>query len=422
MNMGTERSSELYSEICKYTPSGVSSPVRAFDPYPLFAESGKGCMIKDVDGNEYVDLCMAYGPLILGHSPTSVQTAVRKQMLKGTVYGMPSEPEMKLLKRICSDVPCADMARLTNSGTEATMHAVRLARGFTGKNGILKIDGGFHGSHNDVLVNGTGGASRTWSAGVPDGAIKNTRCISYNDTEALTSILEKDKDIAALLMEPIPGNMGIILPWKGYLNEVRKITKENDVLLIFDEVITGYRVSKGGAQGLYDVTPDLCTLGKIIGGGYPAGALAGRKDIMMCLAPSGNVYEAGTFSGNPITATAGLATIEEMLPCKYKKLAKKTKTIQKVLKDAMDDRNVTGCVNQTPSMFQVFFGKRTVSDAMDARDSDGKRFDDMFRFMLKKGFYLPPSKMEVEFISTAHNNAVIDSFCEAFDEYLKVIE
>ena len=419
--MGTERSKELYAEACKSTPSGVSSPVRAFDPYPIFADSGRGCMIKDVDGNEYVDLCMAYGPLILGHCSLPVQMAVRKQILKGTVFGTPSEPELKLLKRICSDVPCADMVRLTNSGTEATMHAVRLARGFTGKNGILKIDGGFHGSHNDVLVNGTGGVARTWSAGVPDGTTSNTKCIPYNDTDALTSILERDKGIAALLMEPIPGNMGVVLPWKGYLDEVRKITEENDVLLIFDEVITGYRVAKGGAQELYGVKPDMCTMGKIIGGGYPAGALVGRKDIMMSLAPSGNVYEAGTFSGNPISAAAGLATIDEMLPCRYKKLAKKTKAIQKAMKDSMEDRRVIGTVNQAPSMFQVFFGKRTVSDAMDARDSDGKRFEELFRFMLDKGFYLPPSKMEVNFISTAHNNAVTDRFCELFDEFLKVM-
>ena len=245
--MSTDRSGELYEEIKKLTPAGVSSPVRAFDPYPIFADSGKGCMITDVDGNEYVDLCMAYGPLILGHCPTPVQTAVRKQLLKGTVYGMPSEPEKELLRRICSDVPCADMARLTNSGTEATMHAVRLARGFTGKNGIVKIDGGFHGSHNDVMVNGTWGSSRPFSAGIPDGAVENTKCIPYNDVESLTSLLEKEKDIAAVLMEPIPGNMGVVLPWKGYLDEVRRITKENDVLLIFDEVITGYRVAKGGA-------------------------------------------------------------------------------------------------------------------------------------------------------------------------------
>ena len=408
--MKTERSDSLYSEIRRYTPSGVSSPVRAFDPYPIFAESGKGCMIKDVDGNEYVDLCMAYGPLILGHSNIKVQTAVRKQILKGSVFGMPSEPEMNLLRRICSDVPCAE--------TEATMHAVRLARGYTGKNGIVKIDGGFHGSHNDVLVNGTGGAARTWSSGVPRGAIENTRCIPYNDTESLTTLLEKDDDIAAVLMEPIPGNMGVVLPGRKYLEEVRRITKENGVLLIFDEVITGYRVAKGGAQELYGVTPDMCTMGKIIGGGYPAGALAGKKEIMMHLAPSGDVYEAGTFSGNPITAVAGLATIGEMLPCRYKKLAKKSKKIQKTMKDSLDDHSVQGCVNQAPSMFQVFFGRRFVSDAMDARETDGKRYDDLFRFMMREGFYLPPSKMEVNFLSVAHNNEVVDRFCETFDKFL----
>ena len=421
MNMGTRGSEGLYSEIRKYTPSGVSSPVRAFDPYPIFADSGKGCMIQDVDGNEYVDFCMAYGPLILGHSEPHVQTAVRKQILKGSVFGMPSEPELGLLKAICSDVPCAEMARLTSSGTEATMHAIRLARGFTMKNGIVKIDGGFHGSHNDVLVNGTGGTSKSWSTGIPEGSISNTKCIPYNNIEAMVSLLEKDRDIAAVLMEPIPGNMGVILPWKGYLDEVRRITRENDVLLIFDEVITGYRVSKGGAQALYSVKPDLCTLGKIIGGGYPAGALVGRKDIMMSLAPAGNVYEAGTFSGNPVTAAAGLATINEMLPCRYKKLERRAKYIAKSMKDSLEDRKVIGCVNQAPSMFQVFFGKRTVSDAMDARDADGKRFDEMFRFMLKEGFYLPPSKMEVNFLSTAHNNTVVDRFCEAFDRFLRVI-
>ena len=418
--MGTEKSQKLYEEICGYTPSGVSSPVRVFGPYPIFAKSGKGCTIKDVDGNEYVDFCMAYGPLILGHSSLPVQTAVRKQILKGTVYGMPSEPELELLKRICSDVPCAEMARLTNSGTEATMHAVRLARGYTGKNGIVKIDGGFHGSHNDVLVNGTG-AVRPFSAGIPPEATANTKGVPYNDIESMAALLEKDKDIAAVLMEPIPGNMGVVLPGRNYLEEVRKVTEENDVVLIFDEVITGYRVAKGGAQELYGVTPDMCTMGKIIGGGYPAGALAGKKEIMMNLAPAGNVYEAGTFSGNPVTAAAGLATIEEMLPCRYRKLAKKSKKIQKAVKDCLDDRNIAGCVNQAPSMFQVFFGRRFVSDAMEARDADGKMYDELFRFMLNEGFYLPPSKMEVNFLSVAHNNAVIDRFCETFDRFLKVV-
>ena len=419
--MNTKGSAALYKKMCRCTPSGVSSPVRAFEPHPIFAASGKGCMITDVDGNEYVDFCMAYGPLILGHSHPSVQKAVRKQILNGTVYGMPSEQEYELLKRICNDIPCAKMARLTNSGTEATMHAIRLARGYTGKNVIIKIDGGFHGSHNDVMVNGNGDRIKPFSKGIPDGAIENTRCIPYNNPDSLVNALEKD-DVAAVLMEPIPGNMGIITPYKGYLDEVRRITKEKGVVLIFDEVITGYRVAKGGAQELYGVKPDLCTLGKIIGGGYPAGAIAGNKEIMMCLSPSGDVYEAGTFSGNPITAAAGIATMDELLPCRYSRMAKRTEYIRKSVKDSLIDHKVTGCINDAPSMFQVFFDRRTVSDAMDAREADATTYNQMFRYMLKEGIYLPPSKMEVNFLSTAHDRDAVVKFCEKFDSFLGEIE
>lgn len=416
--MNTENSQKLYSEACKLTPSGVSSPVRAFNPYPIFASSGDGCIIVDTDGNEYIDMCMAYGPLILGHCNHSVMSAVKKQMLNGTVFGMPSEPEIELLKRICTDVPCADMARLTNSGTEATMHAIRLARGFTGKNVIVKIDGGFHGSHNALMVNKNLGQKKAFSDGIPYNEITNTEIVAYNNIEEMTKLLETNTDIAAVIMEPIPGNMGVITPWKGYLDQVRKITKENDVLLIFDEVITGYRVSKGGAQQLYGITPDLCTLGKIIGGGYPAGALAGRTEIMEKLAPSGPVYEAGTFSGNPITAVAGLATIKELTQNKYKKLEKKTKIIIKSIEDSIEDSKTIATVNSAPSMFQIFFGKRNVSDAYDAREADGRTFESMFRYMLNNGLYLPPSKMETMFLSTAHTYESINKFCEKVSDFI----
>lgn len=416
--MNTENSQKLYSEACKLTPSGVSSPVRAFNPYPIFASSGDGCIIIDADGNEYIDMCMAYGPLILGHCNHSVISAVKKQMLNGTVFGMPSEPEIELLKRICTDVPCANMARLTNSGTEATMHAIRLARGFTGKNVIVKIDGGFHGSHNALMVNKNFGRKKAFSDGVPCDEIANTEIVAYNNIEEMTKLLETNTDIAAVIMEPIPGNMGVITPWKGYLDQVRKVTKENDVLLIFDEVITGYRVSKGGAQQLYGVTPDLCTLGKIIGGGYPAGALAGRTDIMEKLAPSGPVYEAGTFSGNPITAVAGLATIKELTQNKYKKLERKTKIIIKSIEDSIEDSKTVATVNSAPSMFQIFFGERSVSDAYDARKTDGHTFESMFRYMLSNGLYIPPSKMETMFLSTAHTYESIDKFCEKVSDFI----
>ncbi|MCQ2052873.1 MAG: glutamate-1-semialdehyde 2,1-aminomutase [archaeon] len=411
-------SQNLYSEACKLTPSGVSSPVRAFSPYPIFANSGSGCVIVDADGNKYIDMCMAYGPLILGHCNHSVISAVKKQMLNGTVFGMPSEPEIELLKKICEDVPCADMARLTNSGTEATMHAIRLARGFTGKKIIVKIDGCFHGSHNALMVNKTCDKKKAFSDGIPYEEISNTEIIRYNDIDAMTKLFETNTDIAAVIMEPIPGNMGVITPWKGYLDQVRKVTRENDVLLIFDEVITGYRVSKGGAQQLYGVTPDLCTLGKIIGGGYPAGALAGKTDIMEKLAPSGPVYEAGTFSGNPITAVAGLATIKELTQNRYKKLERKTKVIVKSIEDNIEDSKIVATVNSAPSMFQIFFGKRNVSDAYDAREADGRTFESMFRYMLGNGLYLPPSKMETMFLSTAHTYEAVDKFCESMSDFI----
>ncbi|MCQ2055879.1 MAG: glutamate-1-semialdehyde 2,1-aminomutase [archaeon] len=420
--MNTKKSEEMYSMMLGLTPAGVSSPVRAFKPYPLFAKLGDKEIIEDQDGNRYVDMCMAYGPLILGHCHPSVVTAVRKQMLKGCVYGMPSEAEMELLKRICEDVACADSVRLTNSGTEATMHAIRLARGFTKKSAIVKIDGGFHGSHNDLMVNGNGQKITPFSEGIPEDSIRNTRIVSYNDTEFLSSLLESDKSIAAVIMEPIPGNMGVILPKKGYLSEVRRITKENDVLLIFDEVITGYRVAKGGAQELFGVVPDMCTMGKIIGGGFPVGAFAGRSDIMEMVAPSGPIYEAGTFSGNPITAVAGLTTIKNMTSVKYEELKRKTEIVTKAVNDIINDKNITATLNSAPSMFQIFFGKESVLNAVDARGADSKIFYDFFRFMLKEGFYLPPSKMEVEFLSTAHSYDVVERFCEKFGQYVEIMK
>jgi len=264
-----DESARLYSESVRVTPGGVSSPVRRFEPNPLFIEKGEGCRVTDADGKEYIDLCMAYGPLISGHANPEVMAAVAAQMSSGTVYGAPSEPELALLERIVSAIPSADMVRLSCSGTEATMHAIRVARAFTGKNGIVKMNGGFHGAHDAVLVKaGSGSAEGTpSSAGVPKGATMYTRTAEYNDIESLSDILDSSDDIACVIMEPILGNVGVVPPEKGYLEEVRRITEEKGVVLIFDEVITGFRVSGGGAQKRYGVTPDMTTMGKIIGGG-----------------------------------------------------------------------------------------------------------------------------------------------------------
>jgi len=414
-------SRKLYAESEKLTPGGVSSPVRSFAPFPVFMKKGKGAVITDADNNDYIDLCMAYGPLIFGHANDNVLKAVRQQMENGTVFGTPSEVELRLLKNICSRVPCAESARLMNSGTEATMHAVRLARGFTGKSGIVMINGGFHGAHDALLA----GVSEDpfshctpWPKGVPTDAVVNTFSIEYNDPEILEQLLRRNKDIAAVIMEPIMGNRGVILPKKDYLREVRKITSENDVVLIFDEVITGFRVAPDSAQGLYGVTPDLCTLGKMIGGGFPAGAVAGKKEIMKEFAPSGKVYQAGTFSGNPITAAAGSAVIEMLTPDVYKELERKTNTIVSALNDSISDAGVVGCVRSSNSMFQVFFGTDSVECYGDSSEADAIVYRDMFKHMLDSGIYLPPSAFEVNFLCTEHTDEHLSKVAEEFDKFI----
>lgn len=312
--MAHTNSEAEYAKLVNIAPGGVSSPVRAFEPFPIVMESGAGCMITDVDGNEYIDLCMAYGPLIAGHSCARVAKAVRDQIRRGSVFGAPSEQETRLIEKITETLPCAEMVRLTNSGTEATMHCIRLARGYTGKKGIVKMNGGFHGAHNTVLVAAGSGSVNGLpsSKGVPEEDVLNTHLVEYNDADSFERLLDKNENIAAVIMEPVLGNIGVVPPKRGYLEDMRRITKRHGVLLIFDEVITGYRLGANSAQGRYGVTPDLATLGKIIGGGYPAGAFAGRREIMENVAPAGPVYAAGTFAGNPISATAGLETIEIM--------------------------------------------------------------------------------------------------------------
>lgn len=416
-----QESERLFSESVRVTPGGVSSPVRRFDPYPLYIESGQGCRVTDADGRTYIDLCMAYGPLVAGHAHPDVVSAVMGQIPKGTVYGAPSEPELRLAERIVSAVPSADMVRLANSGTEATMHAIRTARGFTGKDGIVKMNGGFHGAHDAVLVKaGSGSAEGVPSSmGVPSGAAQYTRTVEYNDAQALSDLLERDRDIACVIMEPILGNVGVVPPEDGYLREVRRITEENGVLLIFDEVISGFRVGPGCAQGRYGVTPDMTTMGKIIGGGFPAGAFAGRRDIMEMVAPQGPVYVAGTFAGNPVSAAAGLALIDLMArDGNYATLERRSDRLVGAIRDAMADNGIPGCVNSVGSMFSVFFGPEEVRNGSDAERTDRAAFGRMFRYMLDNGVYLAPSALEDSFVSLAHTDEDIDRLEEAFAEFM----
>lgn len=419
-----DRSAELYRQSSEVTPGGVSSPVRKFEPNPLFISKGEGCMVTDADGRRYIDLCMAYGPLISGHAHPEVMAAVRDQLLGGTVYGAPSEPELALLKRISSAIPSAQMVRLTCSGTEATMHAIRVARAFTGRNGIVKMNGGFHGAHDAVLVKaGSGSAEGTpSSAGVPQGATQYTRTVEYNDIQSMSDVLEKSDDIACVIMEPVLGNVGVVPPEKGYLEEVRRVTSENDVVLIFDEVITGFRVSEGGAQKRYGVIPDMTTMGKIIGGGFPAGAFAGKREIMELVAPQGPAYVAGTFAGNPVSASAGLAQIDLMArDGNYSGLERASDRLVASIRDALEDGRVPGCVNSVGSMFSVYYGPDSVRNGTDAQKADRALFGRMFRYMLDHGVYLAPSALEDCFMSTAHDDEAVEKLEEAFSGFISTV-
>ena len=420
-----DRSQQLYSESSQVTPGGVSSPVRAFKPYPLFIESGEGCRIRDVDGREYIDLCMAYGPLVTGHRHPAVMEAVRAQLERGTVYGAPSEPELALVERIHSEVPCAEMVRLANSGTEATMHAIRTARGVTGRDDIVKMYGGFHGAHDSALVSaGSGSAEGVPSSkGVPVDTARHTHVVDYNDAQALSDLLERDKGIACVIMEPLLGNVGVVPPKDGYLREVRRITEENDVILIFDEVITGFRVSAGGAQKRYGVTPDMTTMAKIVGGGFPAGAFMGKAEIMENIAPQGPIYVAGTFAGNPVSAAAGLAQIDVMRSDdNYARVEARADRLVATIRDCMEDAGVRGCVNSVATMFSVFFGPEEVNDGRQAETVDRAMFDRLFRYMLEHGVYLPPSALEDDFLSVAHGDEDVAALEEAYKGFFSEVK
>ena len=406
-----------FQDMKRLTPGGVSSPVRAFEPSPIFIDEGKGCKMTDVDGNEYIDLCMSYGPLILGHSHPSVISAAERHIRKGTVFGAPSVPEMELISEISKRVPCAEMVRLVNSGTEATMHAVRLARGYTGKRGIIKMIGSFHGSHDAVLSDSTQPPAKN---GILRETASCTYAAEYNSEEQIESVLKKNDDIAAVIMEPVMGNAGVVPPKKDYLRNIRRLTKAAGVLLIFDEVITGFRLAAGGAQEYYSVVPDLCTMGKIMGGGFPAGAYAGREDIMCLISPKGPVYQAGTFSGNPITASAGTATLKYMTNDRYRSLNKMSSDLVSSISDSLEDNKVQATVNAAGSMFQVFFGTSSVNNGTDALTCDRKMYADLFVRMLDSGIYLPPAALETNFLSTEHVPE-LRKISEGFDTNLRRI-
>lgn len=404
-------------------PGGVSSPVRAVKPFPFYTSRARGSKIVDVDGNEYIDYCMAYGPLILGHGNEVVKTAIIEAIEKGWIYGTPIELEIEFAKLITSIFSSIDMVRFANTGSEATMTALRLARGFTGRDKIVKVEGSFHGAHDAVLVKAGSGATTHGipnSAGVPADFVKNTLQVPYNDVEALSDVLEKNRDeIAALILEPVMGNVSLILPEEGYLKDVRRITEENDVVLIFDEVITGFRLSLGGAQEYYGVEADLTTLGKIAGGGLPIGIVGGKRDILENLAPAGSVYHAGTFSGNPLSLSAGYATVEFLKENNiYRALASLTETIGRGIADQIADSSVKADVAWIASMFCLYLGDRP-SNYSEALKLDKDGFISLFWKLLDRGVFFPPSQYETCFVSTAHTPEDAEKTIEAVGECLK---
>lgn len=416
------KSEELFIESQNYLPGGVDSPVRAFKPYPFFVKKGKGSKLWDVDGKIYTDYCLGYGPLIMGHAPENIIKSVYEQIQKGTTYGAPTQKEIELAKMVVNNVPCADMVRFVNSGTEATMSAIRLARGFTGKKKIIKFEGSYHGAHDSVLVkSGSGAACLPDSSGVPEEATINTLSVPFNDEESLSSLIELEKDeIAAIIVEPVMANIGCIQPQEGYLEFLRKITKENNIILIFDEVITGFRLSKGGAQEYFDVTPDLVTLGKIIGGGFPMGALAGKREIMELIAPCGGVYQAGTFNGNPVSVTAGLNTLKSLDYQFYNDLNEKGRFLRRGIEDILDDHDFNLNLVGLASMFQIYFTGDEVKNYQQAKKADVSKFGVYFQELLKNNIFIPPSQFECCFLSKSHSKEDIEKTMESIESSLKL--
>ena len=412
------KSSDLFARAKTLMPGGVSSPVRAIKPYPFYVERAAGSQITTVDGADLIDCCLGYGPLILGHAHPVIREAIKRQLEKGWLYGTPSPLELDLAEVITGDHPGIDMVRFVSSGSEATMAAIRLARGYTGKQDIVKVEGGFHGAHDAVLVKAGSGAT---TLGVPDSAgvladlTAHTRQVPYNDPEALEAILAGNDDVAAFILEPIMGNIGPILPDSGYLADVREITAAHGVLLILDEVITGYRVGIGGAEVLYGVKPDIATFGKIIGGGLPIGAFGGRRDIMDLIAPSGPVYQAGTFSGNPASLAAGIATLRHLHdhPDSYRRLDDATRAIEEVAVDAG-----RGSFVRMGSLFKHFFRDTPPRDYREVKECDTEAFGRFWKAMLEASIFLPPSQFETNFLSAAHSKQDIEQIAGAYGSCL----
>ena len=423
------KSEQLFAEALKYIPGGVNSPVRAFRAVggkPFFVNKAKGAHVWDVDGNEYVDYVGTWGPAILGHANPKTVKAVQDAAENGTSFGIPNPLEVTMARLICSLVPGVEKVRMCNSGTEATMSAIRLARGFTGRDKIIKFDGCYHGHADSLLVKAGSGAltfGHPDSAGVPAAFTQHTIVLPYNDGEAVKAAFAANQNqIAGIIVEPVPGNAGLYLPRPGYLELLSEITKSNGALLIFDEVMTGFRLAKGGAQERFGIRPDLSCFGKVIGGGLPVGAFGGRAEIMDCLAPLGPVYQAGTLSGNPLAMAAGLSALEELAAGDaYTKMEELGAQLELGLRNAAKSAGVPVQFNRCGSMFCGYFTSKPVHNLSDAMESDRDRFKKYFHGMLAEGIYFAPSQFEAGFISTAHTEEDIETTVSAAEKVMQTL-
>jgi len=421
--MNQQRSEALFREAQRYLPGGVDSPVRAFKAVggtPKFIVRGKGSKIYDADGNEFIDYVCSWGPLILGHSPPSVVKILKKAIEQGTSYGAPTELEITLAKMISAAMPSIEMIRFVNSGTEATMSALRLARAFTNRDIIVKFDGGYHGHCDGLLVKAGSGVATLGipgSPGVPSAYVTTTLTVPYNDAEAVERLFDHyPHDIAAVIVEPVAANMGVISPKNDFLNRLRNLTKHFGSLLIFDEVITGFRVAYGGAQYLYQIKPDITCLGKIIGGGLPVGAFGGKREIMEMMAPTGPVYQAGTLSGNPIAMTAGIETLKLLSNRDvYRQLEHKAVILEKRINSLSAQAGIDIQFSRVASLFTVFFSSSQVIDYESAKLSNTKAFNRFFHALSEEGIYWPPSQFEAAFLSLSHTDEDIQRTISTID-------
>jgi len=421
-----EKSKQAYQEAVKLMPGGVNSPVRAFksvDMDPIFMERGKGSKIYDIDGNEYIDYVLSWGPLILGHANEHVVEAIKKVAESGTSFGAPTLIENKLAELVKERVPSIEIIRMVSSGTEATMSALRLARGYTGRNKIVKFEGCYHGHGDSLLIKAGSGVATLGlpdSPGVPESVAKNTITVPYNDLESVKYAFEQfGDDIACVIVEPVAGNMGVVPPVEGFLPGLRDITTQYGALLIFDEVMTGFRVDYNCAQGYFGVTPDLTCLGKVIGGGLPVGAYGGKAEIMEKIAPSGPIYQAGTLSGNPLAMTAGYETLCQLTPETYQEFVKKGDKLEKGIKQAAELYDIPLSFNRAGSMIGFFFTNERVINYETAKTSNLQYFSKYYRYMAEEGVFLPPSQFEGLFLSTTHSDEDIEKTIQAVEKAFK---